>query len=142
MNTKKYDLVVKENEAARHLPYGDRKKIGGIYQTDRNNRSKRIGCGFIAWRGKVIVVGIRTKEKYCEGTITKFVLGHSIIHNDDTYDRDYGIHLAIKRAVKETKKVLYATTYTMLNDGFCQAITEHEATHIQNNLKHYYDEYK
>ena len=113
----------------------------GIYQNDRNNQSKRIGCGFIGKKGKVIVVGIRTKEKYLDTTITKFSLGHSLLHDDDIYDRGYGNHLAIKRALKN-KKILFATSYTMLNDGFCQAMVDSEVRYINDNIEKYYGEYK
>ena len=135
MNTKRYSLVKKLRSSYMGVK-------NSVYQTDRNNHSKKIGCGFFAQKGKIIVVGIRTKEKCFGETVIKFSLGHSLLHEGDISDIYYGVHLAIKRSLKEKKKNLYTTAYTMLNDGFCQAMVDSELTHIWNNIKDYYDEYK
>ena len=113
-----------------------------VYLVDKHNNEYKIGYGFLAKDEKVIVVGIRAKEKIFPNTktVTFFALGHSILHSDDVNDMEYGVHLAMKRAVNN-KKLLYSNSYSMLNNGFCQAIVNDELRHIKNNLEKYYREY-
>jgi hypothetical protein len=137
MNTKKYRLSGSEGKKSK------------VYQIDRNGVEKKIGDGFVCQTGKVIVVGVRTKDKMMIAlpflefpqTGISLVLGHAILHDEDADNPSVGIHIAIKRAMKQTK-TLNTLNYRMLNDGFCQAIVNDEARHITENIKDYYKEYQ
>jgi hypothetical protein len=105
---------------------------------------------------KIIVVGIRYKERMvfipktpnasiknvvffeynAPSKHTVLKLGYAITHPNDEYDFDFGVRLAISKALKSHRSLI-ATSYSMLANERCQNIVTDEAEHISKNLENY-----
>jgi uncharacterized FlaG/YvyC family protein len=87
--------------------------------------------------GKLIGYSPRISEKAFEKhTVVK--LGYSITHPNDieNFDYDYGVQLAIKRALNGKKRII-STSYSMMGNDRFKKIVQDELDHISKHIENY-----